>query len=66
MSWPNPWNHNPIFTRMRLSKPIAELERKADKARRKKGKIWTVEEIDCAIANGKKLARWFVERGKKA
>jgi hypothetical protein len=43
------------FSEFRRSRPLEELERKALKAQRKKGKLWTVEDIDCARAEAKQL-----------
>jgi hypothetical protein len=40
---------------MRKQQPIEELERKAKKAARLKGNIWTQEQIDLHIAWGNKL-----------
>ena len=40
-----------------------ELQRKASKALRRKGKIWTVEELDFAAVKAADIARrvWMVE-----
>jgi len=54
--WPNPWEHNSCLVRMRRAQPLSELKRKADKATRIKGKIWTVEELDYSYILGKQWA----------
>jgi len=40
---------------MRQKQPLSELQRKAKKAHRHRGKIWTVEEIEAARAEAEEL-----------
>ena len=55
------WN-NPEINNHRISKPLHELQRKRDKARRKGW--WTVEDIDYCHAFGKRVNN-LLKREKK-
>lgn len=46
---------------LRRRQPIIELKRKAEKAARLKGKLWTEEDIDLGVAEALRLADYFVE-----
>lgn len=50
---------------LRQDKSTKELKRKADKAIRLKGKIWTVEELDYFEAIGKSWAEFFRQEDEK-
>lgn len=43
------------FSDLRRSRSLEELKRRALKAQRKRGKIWTVEEIDLIRVASKKM-----------
>lgn len=44
----------------RIAQPIEELQRKAEKAKRRSG-LWTQEELDIAGVEARIMAAWFRE-----